>query len=141
MGLGQKLGNEKCAMFTAYIKGKPVAALLLLYFNETVEYFTPVILPKYRNTQALSLVIFIAMKDAILHGFKNWNWGGTWLSQKGVYDFKKKWGTIDYPYYYYTLLFNNKLLSSDADFIKKNYEGFFVLPFNFLSAKKVKVER
>lgn len=136
MSLSQKLDNEKCAIFTAYIQGKPVAALLLLYFNETVEYFTPVILPKYRNTQALSLVIFIAMKDAILHGFKNWNWGGTWLSQKGVYDFKKKWGTKNYPYYYYTLLFNNELLSSNADFIKKNYEGFFVLPFNFLNFEK-----
>ena len=123
-------------MWSIYIgskEGEPVSALLLFYFNGTVEYFTPVIKSEYRNTQALALVIYEAMKDAVSRkGCKNWNWGGTWLSQGGVYDFKKKWGTTDYPYYYYTKLFNEEVKSSSKDNLLKDYLGFFVLPFSEL---------
>ena len=71
-------------MWTVYIgsrKGEPVSGLLLLYYNGTVEYFTPVIKPEYRNTQALALVIYEAMEDAISNKqCNNWNWGGTCLT-------------------------------------------------------------
>ena len=29
------------------------------------------------------------MVDALKKGMKTWNWGGTWASQSGVYNFKK----------------------------------------------------
>lgn len=110
-----------------------IAALLVFYFNGTAEYFTPVIISEHRNTQALALVIYEAMKDAVSRkGCKNWNWGGTWLSQGGVYDFKKRWGTNDYPYYYYTKLFNEGVRSSSKEALLKDYPGFFVLPFSEL---------
>ncbi len=110
--------------------GQPIAALLVFYFNGTAEYFTPVIISEHRNTQALALVIYEAMKEAVsLKKCKNWNWGGTWLSQRGVYDFKKRWGTSDYHYYYYTKLFNEGVRFSSKEALLKNYPGFFVLPF------------
>ena len=116
-------------LWSVYVGSKedqPIAALLLFYFNGTVEYFTPVIISEYRNTQALALVIYEAMIDAVSRkGCKNWNWGGTWLSQGGVYDFKKRWGTTDYPYYYYTKLFNEEVKSSSKDTLLKDYPGFF----------------
>jgi len=130
------LTNMPADMWSVYIGSKedePVSALLLFYFNGTVEYFTPVIKSEHRNTQALALVIFEAMKDAAnQRGCKNWNWGGTWLSQTGVYDFKKRWGTSDYPYYYYTKLFNEEVKSSSKAALLKDYPGFFVLPFSEL---------
>ena len=130
------LTNMPADMWSVYIgskEGEPVSALLLFYFNGTVEYFTPVIKSEHRNTQALVLVIFEAMKDAVnKRGCKNWNWGGTWLSQTGVYDFKKRWGTSDYPYYYYTKLFNEEVKSSSKAALLKDYPGFFVLPFSEL---------
>ena len=111
-------------------EGEPVSGLLLFYYNGTVEYFTPVIKPEHRNTQALALVIYEAMADAISNKqCNNWNWGGTWLSQGGVYDFKKRWGTTDYPYYYYTKVFNDGVRSSSKEDLLKDYQGFFVLPF------------
>jgi len=72
------------------------------------------------------------MQDAANKRCKNWNWGGTWLSQTGVYDFKKKWGTSDYPYYYYTKLFNERVRFSSKGALLKDYPGFFVLPFSEL---------
>ena len=55
-------------LWSVYIGSRddqPIAGLLVFYFNGTVEYFTPVIVSEHRNTQALALVIYEAMKDAI----------------------------------------------------------------------------
>ena len=127
-------------LWSVYVGAKddmPIAALLVFYFNGTAEYFTPVIISEHRNTQALALVIYVAMKDAVSSkGCKNWNWGGTWLSQEGVYDFKKRWGTSDYPYYYYTKLFHEGLRFSSKEALLENYPGFYVLPFSELEDAK-----
>ena len=120
------------AIYIGEIDNKPIAALLVFYFNKTVEYFTPAIVEEYRNTQALSLVIYSTMQDALKNGFENWNWGGTWLSQKGVFDFKRKWGTTDYPYFYYTRVFNQDVIRQNKDFLLNEYSGFFVTPFSSL---------
>ncbi len=120
-------------IFTASLNEKPIAALLLFYFNRTVEYFTPVIIHSHRNTQALALVIYEAMNDAIHRGFANWNWGGTWLDQGGVYDFKKRWGTSEYPYFYYTKVFKRELSLCQQYYLLEQYPGFYLIPFAYLS--------
>jgi hypothetical protein len=125
-------------IYTAYLNDKPIASLLLLYFNRTVEYFTPVIVEEYRGLQPLALIIFRAMSDAILQGYSNWNWGGTWLTQDGVYDFKKRWGTMDYPYFYYTKIFSSSLIQQTTSFFLDHYKGFYVIPFNQLEGKNTR---
>jgi len=130
--LPQIMEKNDWNVYLGTINEKPVAALLVFYFNKTVEYFTPVVLESYRNTQALSLVIYRAMQDAHSAGYKNWNWGGTWLSQSGVYDFKKRWSTTDYPYFYYTRIYNENVKTQTKDIILKEYEGFYVIPFSEL---------
>jgi hypothetical protein len=131
--LSSGISEDFWSVYLGSLNGEPIAALLLFYFNGTVEYFTPVIKPEHRNTQALALVIYEAMKDAVSKKqCNNWNWGGTWLSQGGVYDFKKRWGTSDYPYYYYTKLFHEGVRSSSKEALLANYPGFYVLPFSEL---------
>ena len=133
-----KMHEDDWSVFTATLDGKPIAALLLFYFNQTVEYFTPVIVETHRNTQALALAIYEAMRDAINRGFINWNWGGTWLSQGGVYDFKKRWGTSEYRYHYYTRVFNSALTSCSPEYILHHYPGFYLVPFNQLECSSAK---
>ena len=82
----------------------------------------------------MALLIHEAMKDAAVRGYQYWNWGGTWLTQSGVYDFKKKWGTKDYPYYYYTQVNNEKILYLRKEDLLETFPGFFVVPFNQLKA-------
>ncbi len=113
-----------------------VSLLLVFYFNQTVEYFTPATLESYRSRQPLSLLIFTAMRDAILErGARYWNWGGTWLDQDGVYLFKSRWGTRDHRYRYYTYVDQKKreLLKAytQADLLD-NYSYFYTLPFKEL---------
>lgn len=124
--------NEDYKVYIAKYENKTVAGLLVFYFKETVEYYMPVINNEYRNLQALSLLIFEAMTEASVFGFKNWNWGGTWESQKGVYSFKKKWGTIDKNYYYLTKLNNEEIYALDEETLLSEYSNFYVIPYKNL---------
>ena len=100
--------------------------------KKTVEYYMPVINSEFRKLQALSLLIFDAMTEASILGFKCWNWGGTWETQKGVYSFKKKWGTHDKNYYYLTKVNNEEIYKVDEEILLREYSNFYVLPFKSL---------
>jgi len=127
------MNEEEWSIHVGIKEGQPVAALLTFSFNRTVEYFTPVIREEFRSTQALSLIIYQAMQDSIKGGFDTWNWGGTWLVQDGVYDFKKRWGTTQYRYFYFTRLFKAEVRMQTRQALLDDYEGFFVLPFSELT--------
>lgn len=124
--------NDDYKIYVARYQGMPIAALLNLYCGKVVEYFTPVINQNYRNLQPMSLLIAHAMLDASNDGFKWWNWGGTWSSQEGVYKFKSRWGTQDFKYNYYVTVNNENIYESKKEKILKEYEGFYVVPFNKL---------
>ncbi|MGE0385664.1 MAG: GNAT family N-acetyltransferase [Gammaproteobacteria bacterium] len=84
----------------ACLDGRPVAALLLLAFNRTVEYVTPVALAEERSRQPLSFLIWHGMRWAAAGGYRWWNWGGTWKTQDSLHHFKAGWGALDRPYRY-----------------------------------------
>ena len=128
--------REDYRVYVAEKEGKRVAALLLFYFNRTVEYFTPAVVPEARSLQPSALIIFEAMKDAITAGYRFWNWGGTWLAQTGVYDFKKRWGAVDHPYRYFTKIFDKRILTSSKKELLNEYPGFFVIPFDEIEKSK-----
>lgn len=128
-----KMAPEDWTIYVATLDGEPISALLLFYFNKTVEYFTPVTVERFRNAQPLALIVHDAMLDAIDAGFAYWNWGGTWKSQGGVYDYKKRWGTTDHPYFYYVRLLNEAVLQQAPDALLEQYPGFYVLPFGELT--------
>jgi len=119
-------------VYVGEIGGDTVAALLLFYYNRTVEYFTPVTRAAHRAAQPMASIIWTAMADAVRLGCTRWNWGGTWLNQTGLYRFKKKWNTIDRPYRYYTRVRNNMLLEATAAEVAAAYPGFYVVPFRAL---------
>lgn len=119
-------------IYIAKINGKKIGALLLFYFNKTVEYFTPAIVSEYRNFQALPFIIYKAMTHSIEKGYKLWNWGGTWLTQDSVYKFKKKFGAVDKYYNYFVKINNQNIYNSTKEEILKEYSDFYVIPFNKL---------
>jgi len=125
--------GKEYKIFVARLDEKPIAALLLFYFRNIVEYYTPVILEPYREKQPLSLLIYHAMIEASKRGFCLWNWGGTWATQDGVYLFKKRWGTYDIHYKYYTQINNESLLKLSQETLLEEYSDFFVVPFHLLS--------
>jgi hypothetical protein len=122
-------------IYVTRLGGEPVAAVLLLYFNRTVEYFTPVVRKEFRDSQGLSASIYRAMCDASKAGFHWWNWGGTWVSQDGVYRFKSRWGTQDFPYRYYTTVRDARVYQATPAELLSNYAFFYTIPFSALLNK------
>lgn len=113
-----------------------VAGLLLFYFKDTVEYFTPAIYEKYRQEQGNSLLIYEGMKDAVARGFRYWNFGGTRRALEGVYKFKQSWGAKEYPYAYYTLRHGDitGFQSAKPEELLEAYPWFYTLPFSALKS-------
>ena len=120
-------------VYVAHLAGEPVAAVLVFYYNRTAEYYTPVVRKEHRESQALSAAIFRAMCDAAALGHAWWNWGGTWLSQDGVYRFKSRWGTQDLCYRYFTSVHNSAVLKASRAELLAAYPSFFTVPFSALS--------
>lgn len=117
-------------IYVAERAGQDVAALLLLYFGRTIEYFTPVTVAEERVHQPMAAILHKAMCDGIAEGRMLWNWGGTWESQTGVWRFKNKWGAQDRRYTYYIKLNNSALLDESPAQLLAAYPGFYVVPFN-----------
>lgn len=126
--------NKDYKIFFAKKDGDVISGLLLLYFNNTVEYFTPVVKQEYRSLQPLSMLIYESMIDAAGQGYKYYNFGGTWKTQDGVYRFKSRWGAESYEYCYFINI--NKDLGFFKNLSKKDlleeYKYFYVLHFNLL---------
>jgi lipid II:glycine glycyltransferase (peptidoglycan interpeptide bridge formation enzyme) len=82
----------------------------------------------------MSLLIYQAMQEAAQRGCWHWNWGGTWLTQDGVYRFKNRWGAQSKPYFYYIREYARAcpLRNLTAKEILAEYPNFYVLPFNVL---------
>ena len=123
-------------LYVAELGGQPVAALLVFRFNSTVEYYTPAISEEHRSLQALALLVHEAMREALIEGYRWWNWGGTWPSQTGVYRFKRKWGAVDMPYHYYTRILDQALLRCTREDLLSAFPNFFVVPFDRLSSDR-----
>ncbi len=124
--------GEDYNIYLATMEGKSIAALLVFYFNKTVEYFIPVTLIDYRTLQPAALIIYRAMVDASQKGFLLWNWGGTWPTQDGVYRFKNKWSTINKNYTYYVKINNQEIYTSSPEVLLEEYGNFYTIPFNAL---------
>lgn len=122
--------NRDYDIYVAYKDGNRVGAMLVIYFNRTVEYYTPVIVSEYRNLQPLSLIVYTAMQDAMKRNMEKWNWGGTGLRQSSLYTFKSRWGTTETRYFYYTKIWNKSILEIHKEEILKRYSNYYVYPFD-----------
>jgi hypothetical protein len=113
---------------------EPVAALFLILFNKTVEYVTPVIKLEHRSRQPLSLLIYQGMVDAVVAGFRWWNWGGTWESQESLYHFKSRWGAEDLRYSYIINLpeKSRAMAATDLARLQEEFPFMYLLPYSLL---------
>lgn len=118
----------------ALLGGRPVAALLLLHYNRTVEYFTPVIDHDFRPLQPLSFLIWHGMLDAISRGFRWWNWGGTWSTQVSLHHFKAGWGALDRPYTYLinTTEDSRQRMRASRRSLAERFHSYYTFPYALL---------
>jgi hypothetical protein len=116
--------------------GESLAALLTFEAARTVEYVMPAVIESARTLQPTAAIIATAMADAAARGFTRWNWGGTWLTQEGVYRFKKKWGADERRYRYYITLNDTNLRRRTAAELSAAYPWYFTLPYASLDSQE-----
>lgn len=121
-------------VYAAAHEGRIVAALLVFFANGVAEYYTPATDAEFRSLQPMSGLILLAMQEAVHRGCRYWNWGGTWLSQGGVYQFKSRWGTEDRPYTYFVHehVRPSPLRALTRADLLAAYPYFYALPFGVL---------
>jgi hypothetical protein len=117
-------------LWVARRNGHVDAALLVLRFNRTVEYFTPASEHDARSDQPLALILRDAMRHYRDEGFAIWNWGGTWHTQESLRRFKRKWGAEERVYPYLVRVNDSGLLERSAADLLEAYDGFYVAPFS-----------
>jgi hypothetical protein len=129
--LRDSLPGEWRRLSVALLDGHPVAALLLVRFNKTVEYLTPVVEVEHRPRQPLSFLIWNAMLDAARTGYATWNWGGTWHAQDSLHHFKAGWGADDLPYSYLVCASDEALarLRERRDEVLQRFPYYYLYPF------------
>lgn len=125
--------DREYKLYVARMEGSPVAALLLFYYGDTVEYYVPALHPEYRPFQPMAAILHRAMADAIIAGFSRWNWGGSWLSHSGLIRFKSKWGGRTGSYRYWTKVNQQGILLRTPEELVREYPGFYVVPFSALA--------
>jgi hypothetical protein len=114
--------------------GRIAGGVVLFKFGGVVEYHTTCLRPEYRSVGPLNQIIVDKMVEYGLKGFKAWNFGGTWRSQEGVYNFKKSFGAKDHPYFYFTKFFRDldKVKTMTGPELVEAYPLCFVIPFSEL---------
>lgn len=111
--------------------GHQTAALLVAYFNKTVDYWVPAINVNFRHLNPLHILIFEAMKNAAKRGFKYWNWGGTTIpGMEDLLHFKQRFGGQTSIYKYYTKMSKPLPHGVTKEYWKKEYPYFFIAPFS-----------
>lgn len=119
-------------LWIATKNGDLVAGLLVLYFHNVAEYWTPAVQAAHRADEPMALTVFQAMLRASRRGCRVWNWGGTWSSQDGVYRFKRKWGAEDRPYRYFVRVNDRSVLDATPEELLDRFPHFYVVPFSTL---------
>lgn len=129
--------GEDFDLFVAERDGEIIAGLLVFYSGNTVEYFLPATRLAARPLQPSAALLRTAMLESAVKGFKLWNWGGTWLTQKGVLAFKRKWGASDFTYRYFIHIKNKEIYQQPPDRLAEAYPYFYVVPFAALGGDGV----
>ena len=111
---------------------RPCAGLITATHGNTMEYLFPVTDWELRNHKGLQLLIYDSMLQAIEAGTTHYNFGGTWLSQKSLYDFKARFGAMDYNYNYYVKLIDSSLREQTPEELVASFPFYYAIPFSEL---------
>lgn len=116
--------------------GEPVAGLLSLRWRHWEEYALPVYDPDASQTGASAAIVHEEMKDAVRHGVRRWNFGGTLPDQKGVYRFKSEFGSDDHRYAYLIKVYDDAILDVPPQEVSAAFPYFYVYPYHAYRGEK-----
>jgi hypothetical protein len=92
----------------AKYKEKIIGVVIVFLFRNEAKYESAGYIPKYRNLQANSLLVFEAIKECKKQGFSKFIFGRT-IKDSSVHTFKKRWNVPEIPLTYYYKMFKGEV--------------------------------
>jgi len=82
---------------------KPIAGVVLFKFKDTVSFEHGASMAKYLAVRPNHIALWTAIEMACSQGYRYFDFGKTPIDNKGLLDFKRRWGAdmYDVPYFYY----------------------------------------
>jgi len=90
-------------LLLAEVNKKVIAGLVLFKFKDVVSAEYIAFIPKYLEARPNNYLLFKGIKMACSEGYHHFDFGKTPPENKGLLDFKRRWGAkmYDLPYFYY----------------------------------------
>jgi hypothetical protein len=128
----QSCEGDNVEFYFALHENKIIGGLIVVYSESTLSYYLPCSLDNYRTFQPITFLIDKAFENSKRRGLEYWNWEASPESSSGVYQFKKKWGSLESEYKIYIKLFQDSSVFSKLgeEKIRKSFPYFYVFPFN-----------
>ena len=132
--LREDILGQHTDIYFAFHREKLVAGLLMIWSPLTASYYIPCTLAGARALQPSTLLIDQAVQDARARGIQLWNWESSPSRESGVYQFKKKWGSIEGTYRIYLQTFrpHETFRCLGREGILRHFPFYFVYSFNQL---------
>jgi lipid II:glycine glycyltransferase (peptidoglycan interpeptide bridge formation enzyme) len=90
-------------LFLAELNKKAVAGLIIFKFKDIISSEHGASMPKFLEARPNHILLFRAIEMACTEGYHYYDLGKTPPENKGLLDFKRRWGAkmYDLPYFYY----------------------------------------
>lgn len=118
--------NENVSLYIAKYNNEIIAGGVFLYFNDKVLYGYGAAHPHYRKFYPYNAFIWRCIEDACLSGYRRFDFGRTSYDNKGLMDFKRRWGTHETRLYYSYYPEASKSLIGYRDNLKYKYATKFI---------------
>jgi len=114
-----------------YHLDKLIAFIVFIFYRNTVNYYTLGYLEKNLKVEGTAYAIYQTILESLNQGYEYFDFGGTWNSQSNIYNFKKKYATDNFIYYYFIKeIKKNNIAELTNDEILKEYPYYYILPFD-----------
>lgn len=127
--------GENVDFYFSIFENEIVGGLIVVYSASTLSYYLPCSLDSARTLQPTTVMIDKAFEKAKQNGLQYWNWEASPSVESGVFQFKKKWGSLSSDYKIFIKTFQSvevfKTLGKEK--ISQQFPYFFVFPFNLIN--------
>ena len=137
MALFQAVNRHGGAMpryVVARFEGRMIAGLLLFFHGGIAEYYESWFDAAASRLQPVTLCVDAGIGEARRLGLRLWNWEASPERGDAVYAFKRKWGSRDSDFHFYTRVFGtlDRWRAMGRAALAEKYPWYFVVPYNAL---------
>ena len=127
------LGKHTNIYFALY-EDQIIGGLLMVWSPLTASYYIPASLDSMKSLQPITLLIDVAAHEARERGIEIWNWESSPSRDSGVFQFKKKWGSLESSYRIYVKTFQPESVFQQfgKETLSTYFPYYYVYPFDRL---------